>query len=105
MEKDPVSLDLARFPQADIDKILALQERLKLLRRWFRCERKTEAGVDRFNVFSGDHGPVPYAGYRISRHADGHYELADYRTDETLATGRTVDAMITALPDRFFSTF
>lgn len=97
-----VSLDLSAFSRADVDKILALGDKQRLLYRWFRCERKTEPGRDLYLVYSGARGRTPYASYRFERHADGRYWLLDGRTAETIAEGRTLDEVIARLPENFF---
>lgn len=102
MAENLVRLDLGRFTPADVSKILGLQSKLRLMHRWFRHERATADGTDAITVYSGDRGPRPYASYRFVRHGDGRYELFDARTRASLARGRTVDAVMQALPDDFF---
>jgi hypothetical protein len=97
-----VRLDVSRFSKTDVQKIEALGDKLKLMRRWFRCERQQAAGLDRFAIYSGDRGPTRYASYHVVRNADGSYALLDPRAGRTLATARTIDAVIDALPDDFY---
>lgn len=97
-----VELDLSAFSHADLDKILELGKKQRLLYRWFRCERKTESGLDFYQVYSGARGRTPYAAYRIERRRDGRYWLLDQRTAEIIAQARTLDAVIKRLPENFF---
>ncbi|MBM3486858.1 MAG: hypothetical protein FJX67_09520 [Alphaproteobacteria bacterium] len=97
-----VRLDLARFTAADLKKIAALGTRLTLMHRWFRHDRKMLDGRECITVYSGDRGPVRYASYRICRDPDGTYELVDGRSGRRIATARTLDAVLAALPDDFF---
>lgn len=97
-----VSLDLSPFSRADIDKIVKLGEKQRLLYRWFRSERVTQAGRDQYMIYSGARGRTPYAAYRVVRHRDGHYELANHRSGATIVSGRTIDEVIDRLPDDFF---
>ena len=97
-----VRLDLARFTAADLKKIAALGNKLTLMHRWFRHDRRIVDGRECVTVYSGDRGPARYASYRICRDADGTYELGDGRTGRRIATGRTLDAVLGALPDDFF---
>lgn len=105
-EDDPpdnlVRLDRSPFSQADLTKIRALGEKQKLMYRWFRSERVTRPGLDKFVLYSGTRGRTPYAAYRVERHSDGTYKLVNQRTDEALAEDRTLDAVIDKLPDDFF---
>ncbi len=96
-------LNLSRFTEADIAKIERLHETLRLLRRWFRFERKAQEGAEQIMLYSGDRSHVPYAAYRLSRLGDGSYTLADHRSGRIVATGRTVDAVLERLPDRFYT--
>ncbi len=97
-----VELDLSAFSRADLDKILALGKKQRLLYRWFRCERQTEPGLDFYLVYSGARGRTPYAAYRFERRRDGRYWLLDGRNGETIADGRTLDDVIDRLPESFF---
>lgn len=97
-----VRLDRSPFSKKDTEKIKAVGDKQKLLYRWFRCERLTQEGLDRFVLYSGARGRTPYAAYRVERYGDGRYKLADQRTDEALAEGRTLDAVLDKLPDDFF---
>jgi hypothetical protein len=97
-----VRLDVSRFSKADVGKVQALGDKLRLMRRWFRCERRHEAGVDRFALYSGDRGPARYAHYELVRNADGSYALLDPRARRAIATARTIDAAIDALPEDFY---
>jgi hypothetical protein len=102
MAENLVRLDLGRFTAADVSKILGLQAKLRLMHRWFRHERKSQDGTETIVIYSGDRGPTPYASYRFVRHRDGRYELVNARTQASLAKGRTIDAVMQALPDDFF---
>lgn len=97
-----VPLDLSPFSKGDLDKIQALGEKQRLLYRWFRYERHTQPGLDQFILYSGTRGRQPYAAYRVERYRDGLYTLVNQRTDERLATGRTLDGVLDTLPDDFF---
>ena len=97
-----VRLDVSRFSKTDVGKVQALGDKLKLMRRWFRCERRQATGVDRFALYSGDRGPTRYAHYDLTRNADGSYSLVDPRAARTLASARTIDVVIDALPDDFY---
>lgn len=97
-----IQLDRSPFSQADLRKIQALGEKQKLMYRWFRSERTTQPGLDRFKVYSGTRGRTPYAAYRVERYGDGTYKLFNQRTDEALAEDRTIDAVLDKLPDDFF---
>lgn len=97
---EPVRLDLAQLTERDLKKIAALGDKVRLTHRWYRSERSADgAGV---TVYSGDRGPLPYASYRIARQPDGTYQLTDARSGTLLAAGRTIDAVVAALPDDFF---
>jgi hypothetical protein len=102
MSDNLVPLDMSAFSRADLEKITALGEKQRLLYRWFRYERKTEPGCDRIFLYSGARGRNPYASYCVARHRDGHYELLNGRARESLATGRTLDDAIAAIPDDFY---
>lgn len=97
-----VRLDRSPFSSADLQKIQALGEKQRLLYRWFRCERQTRPGLDQFLLYSGARSRTPYAAYRVERHGDGTYRLANQRTDELLAAGRTLDEVLERLPEDFF---
>ena len=97
-----IRLDRSPFSDADIRKIHALGEKQRLLYRWFRCERHSQPGLDQFVVYSGARSRTPYAAYRVERYSDGIYKLANQRTDEFLAEGRTLDDVLGHLPDDFF---
>lgn len=97
-----VPLDLSPLSRADLDKVVRLGEKQRLLYRWFRSERVTEPGCDQCLIYSGARGRTPYAAYRVMRLRDGHYELADHRTGATIARGRTIDEIIDRLPEDFF---
>ena len=97
-----VRLDVSRFSKSDVHKVQALGDKLKLMRRWFRCERRQESGHDCFVVYSGDRGPTPYSLYHIVRNADGSYNLVDPKRAKTLASARTIDVVIDALPNDFY---
>ena len=102
MTENLVRLDLSRFTAADLQKIAELQTKLRPMHRWFRQERRTLDGSDSVVLYSGDRGPVAYASYRVLRHRDGGYELANERDGTSLARGRTMDSVLRALPDDFF---
>ena len=97
-----ISLDLSSFTQSDISKIKSLGEKQTLLYRWFRCERKQEAGLDQYMIYSGTRSQTPYAAYRIERRKDGSYHLMEQRTDTELVCGRNMDDIINQLPDDFY---
>jgi hypothetical protein len=97
-----IQLDRSPFSDADLKKIEALGDKLRLLYRWFRTERTTQPGIDQFKLYSGARSRTPYAAYRVERHSDGRYKLADQRANEILAEGRTLDDVIDKLPDDFF---
>jgi len=97
-----IQLDMSAFSRADLDKILALGKKQRLLYRWFRCERKTEPARDSYLVYSGARGRTPYAAYRFERRSDGRYRLIDGRSGETIAQARTLDEVMAHLPENFF---
>jgi hypothetical protein len=97
---EPVRLDLAQLTERDLKKIAALGEKVRLTHRWYRSERSADGAS--VTVYSGDRGPLPYASYRIARQPDGSYALADARSGKRIAEGRTIDAVVAALPDDFF---
>ena len=102
MADNLVRLDLSRFTARDLRKIHRLGDKMRLLHRWFRGDRITGRDGDGFAIYSGDRGPKPYASYRIVRFADGAYGLLDGISGDALATGRTVDAVMEAIPDDFY---
>ena len=97
-----ITLDLAPFSRADIGKIAALGDKMRLLYRWFRSERVSEVGLDRCFLYSGARGRAPYASYLVERHRDGRYRLGDQRNDETICWGGTLDEVLEALPEDFY---
>jgi len=97
-----VRLDLSPFSKSDLEKIGALGEKQKLLYRWFRSERTSRPGLDQFLLYSGTRGKSPYAAYRVERYRDGTYKLANQRSDELIASGRTLDEVLNRIPDDFF---
>ena len=97
-----IQLDRSPFSQSDLKKVKALGEKQRLMYRWFRSERLTQPGLDQFKVYSGTRGRTPYAAYRIERYTDGTYKLFNQRTDEELASARTLDAVLDELPDDFY---
>ncbi len=97
-----VTLDLARFTSRDIDKVEALSDKLKLMHRWYRSERRSVSGSDQIAIFSGDRSNMPYASYRIARQNDGAYHLSDHRTGRLLATARSIDPILAAIPGDFY---
>jgi hypothetical protein len=102
MTDNLVRLDVSRFSKSDVSKVQALGDKLKLMRRWYRCERQQGSGHDRFVVYSGDRGPTPYSVFHIVRNPDGSYALFDPKADKTLVSARTIDAVIDALPNDFY---
>ena len=102
MADNLVRLDLSRFSARDARKIDELGDKMRLLHRWFRCERASEPGGEAFAVYSGDRGPRRYSSYRIVRYEDGAYGLLEGDGGECLATGRTIDDVIDAIPDDFY---
>ena len=101
-ESNVVSLDLGRFTRRDIDKIDGLANKLKLMHRWYRSERESRRGTDQVAIFSGDRSNTPYASYRIARLNDGSYHLADHRSGRVLATARSIDTVLDAIPGDFY---
>jgi hypothetical protein len=102
-----VRLDLSRFSRTDIIKIEDIGRKLRLMHRWFRYERREEDsgdGADCYMIFSGDRGPRTYVSYSIWRLYDGGYELRDPQRKQLLASARSIDGVIDALPDDFFYT-
>lgn len=97
-----VRLDLSPFSRADVAKIKKLGDKQRLLYRWFRSERITDEGRDGYVLYSGARGRTPYAAYRVERHRDGGYTLIDQRNGERIASGRTLDDALDALPEIFF---
>ena len=97
-----VRLDLSPFSRADLVKLGKLGDQQHLLYRWFRSDRITAKGCDALVLYSGARGRSPYAAYRVERRRDGGYALLDQRSGEELRTGRTLDAMLDALPEDFF---
>lgn len=104
MNDNLVTLDLRRFTQADHQKITELREKLLMMRRWCRCERIDKDGWQMYMLYSGDRGPQAYASYVISRRENGAYILQDARSQAPIADGRTIDAVIEALPEDFYFT-
>jgi hypothetical protein len=99
-----VTLDLTRFTSADIQKLEALRNKVVLLRRWYRHERVERNGREFYVLYSGDSGPQAYASYVVSRRENGSYALQDARSEAPIADGRTIDAVIEALPEDFYFT-
>ena len=104
MTDNLVRLDLSRFTARDVGKIKALGDKMRLLHRWFRCERLDVASGAAMAIYSGDRGPRRYASYRITRGADGTYGLAAGDGERRLAVGRTIDEVIDAIPNDFYYT-
>ena len=102
MADNLVRLDLSRFTARDVRKIGELGDKMRLLHRWFRCERLDGSDGEAFAIFSGDRGPRHYASYQIVRHEDGSYGLVGGDGDTALADGRTIDEVIDAIPDDFY---
>ncbi len=102
MADNLVRLDLSRFSARDIRKIDELGDKMRLLHRWFRSERLSDAGGEAYAIYSGDRGPRRYSSYRIVRHQDGAYGLREGDGGKALATGRTIDEVIDAIPGDFY---
>ena len=103
MADNLIPLDLSRLTPADLAKVRALGDKLRLMHRWFRYEvSRGDDGGERVVLYSGDRGPTRYAAYAVGRGKDGRYVLSDSRRDRTLATARTIDAALEALPPDFF---
>ncbi len=102
MADNLVRLDLSRFTARDVRKIGELGDKMRLLHRWFRCERLDGPDGEAFAIYSGDRGPRRYASYRIMRHEDGAYGLVEGDGGKELAEGRTIDEVIDALPGDFY---
>ena len=97
-----VRLNLSRFTARDVRKIDELGDKMRLLHRWFRCDRLAGSDGDSFVIYSGDRGPRRYASYQIMRYEDGSYGLSEGNGGKALADGRTMDEVIDALPDDFY---
>ena len=97
-----ITLDLSPFSRADIGKIAALGDKMRLLYRWFRSERVSEVGLDCCFLYSGARGRAPYASYLVERHRDGRYRLVNQRKEEDICWGRTLDEVLDALPEDFY---
>jgi len=104
MTDNLVALDLSRFTSSDLEKLSDLQKKLMGMRRWCRYERTSNNGREAYLLYSGDHGPRPYAIYRITRRESGSYLMEHGRSDTFVAEGRTIDHVIAALPDDFYFT-
>lgn len=104
MNDNLITLDLTRFTPADIQKLEDLRNRVVMMRRWYRYERIEKNGREFYALYSGDSGPHAYASYVISRRENGSYALQDGRNDAPIADGRTIDAVIEALPEDFYFT-
>ncbi len=104
MPENIVPLDLTRFSKLDLQKIEALKQKVWMMRRWCRVDRITRDGKEHLLLYSGDRGPQPYASYRLSREGSGKYVLFDGRSSAIIATERTVDDVIDAIPDEFYYT-
>ena len=104
MNDNLVPLELSRFTSSDLAKLTDLQKKLMGMRRWCRYEQIADDGRETCLLYSGDHGPQPYAVYRITRRQGGSYMLEDGRTDTFIAEGRTIDHVISTLPDDFYFT-
>lgn len=102
MSGNLVALDLRKYTAADAAKIEVLQDKIRMLRRWCRCERVDSDGIEYFALYSGDRGNQPYASYRVFREVHGAYLLHHGRSNTLIATGRTIDAALDALPDDFY---
>lgn len=97
-----VTLDMAKFTWRDVDKIDSLADKLKLMHRWYRSERRLDRGRDQLAIFSGDRSDAPYSSYLIARLKDGVYTLSDYRTGRVLSSARWIDPIIDAIPNDFY---
>lgn len=104
MNDNLITLDLTRFTPADIQKLEDLRKKVVLLRRWCRFDRVIRDGHEMYALYSGDNGPQAYASYVISRRENGSYALEDARSAAPIADGRTIDAVIEALPEDFYFT-
>ena len=102
MTDNLVRLDLSRFTARDVRKIGELGDKMRLLHRWFRCDRHDGSDGESFRIYSGDRGPRRYASYEISRRQDGTYRLTGGDDGEELRRGRTIDEVIDALPSDFY---
>ena len=102
MSENLFELDLSRFTRSDREKIRELGDKLKLMRRWFRHEIVRGDDGDVAQLYSGNRGPTRYAHYRILRDPSGSYTLLDGSSDEQIHEGRTIAAVIDAIPDDFF---
>ena len=102
MPDELLPFELSKFTTRDVDKVEALSKKLELMHRWYRCERSTRRGSDQFWIYSGDRSNTPYACYRIARLNDGSYHLADHRSGQVLATARSIDPILEAIPNDFY---
>lgn len=102
MSENIVELDLTRFTPADARKLEALQRKIWAMHRWCRCDRIERDGREQVFLYSGDRSRQPYASYRLCRTDTGAYALHDGRSERLLATARTMDGAIDALPEDFY---
>jgi hypothetical protein len=102
MTENLVQLDLAQFTSNDVTKVQALSDKLKLMHRWYRFERLSRRGNDQFAIYSGDRSNKPYTCYRIARLNDGSYHLVDHPSGKVLATARSIDPILDAIPSDFY---
>lgn len=72
------------------------------MHRWCRCELLERDGREQAFLYSGDRSRQPYASYRLCRSASGRYDLHDGRSGRRIATARTMDGAIDALPGDFY---
>ncbi len=104
MNENVVNLDLSRFSETDVKKIQALQNKVRLMRRWCRCDQVKENGRESFLLYSGDNGPKPYVTYRISKRSNGKYIIKDEAEGIVIGTVQTMDNVIDLIPDNFYFT-
>ena len=102
MADNLVRLDLSHLTSRDLRKIDEIGDKMRLLHRWFRSHRVGATDGEAYAIYSGDRGPRRYASYRIVRRRDGVYGLLDGDGGTALAEGRTIDAIIDAIPDDFY---
>ena len=100
--KNVLILELSYFTRSDMEAIRLIGEKQKLLYRWFRSERKKEREKDICIIYSGTRGLSPYAAYRIERHQDGSYHLLKHKINKKIFVGRSINQIITKLPDDFY---
>lgn len=102
MSENLFELDLSKFTRSDAGKLRALNDKLKLMRRWYRFEITRKLDGEEAQLYSGNRGPARYAHYRILRRRDGAYVLLASSSDTALRESRTIDDVLDAIPDDFF---